>query len=104
MANSAYGTLFDLSLATTNIIIMKLLDFNHITFEEKCELIAVEARYLSYRYIENMKIYLYALENYFVEISFSPYHHKIVSIEAFNNVELLDPYLEFININDLHYH
>lgn len=80
---------------------MDLLEFNHISFEEKCELIAVEAKYLSYRYVDNMKIYLYALEDYFVEISFSPYQHKITNITAFNNTDLLTPYLEFVNIGGL---
>lgn len=80
---------------------MELLEFNQKTFEQKCEVIALEGRYLSYRYIENMKIYLYAMEDYFIEISFSPYHHRIISIDAFNNIDLLNPYLEFVNINEL---
>ena len=80
---------------------MNLLDFNHVPFEEKCELIAVDGRFLSYRYVENMKIYLYAVSDFFIEISFSPYHHKIMSVDAFNNIDLLDPYLEFISIEDL---
>lgn len=80
---------------------MTLLEFNHVPFEEKCELVAVEGKYLTYRYVENMKIYLYALEDYFIEISFSPYHHKILAIEAFNNMELLNPYLEFVNLGEL---
>jgi hypothetical protein len=80
---------------------MKLLDFNHVPFEEKCELVAVEGRFLSYRYVENMKIYLYAVNDFFIEISFSPYHHKIISVDAFNNMDLLDPYLEFVDIDDI---
>lgn len=80
---------------------MTLLDFNQIPFEEKCNLVAVEGRFLSYRYIENMKIYLYAVNNFFIEISFSPYHHKVMSVEAFNNMNLLDPYLELVNIDDV---
>lgn len=80
---------------------MTLLEFNHISFEEKCEFIAVEGKFLSYRYIDNMKIYLYAINNFFVEISFSPYHHKIMSVDAFNNLNLLNPYLEFVNIEDI---
>lgn len=80
---------------------MNLLEFNHTTFEDKCELIAVEGRYLSYRYVENMKIYLYALEDFFIEISFSPYHHKIISVDAFNNIDMLNPYLDFVNIDQL---
>lgn len=80
---------------------MTLLEFNHILFEEKCEFIAAEGKFLSYRYIDNMKIYLYAINNFFVEISFSPYHHKIMSVDAFNNLNLLNPYLEFVNIEDI---
>ncbi|MGK7389219.1 MAG: hypothetical protein ACNS60_02675 [Candidatus Cyclobacteriaceae bacterium M2_1C_046] len=80
---------------------MNILEFNHLTFDEKCENIATEGRYLSFRYIENMKIYLYAIDDFFVEISFSPYHHKVVGIDAFNNVDLLNPYLEFVNIDQL---
>lgn len=80
---------------------MKLLDFNHVPFEEKCELIAVEGRFLSYRYIDNMKIYLYAVNDFFIEISFSPYHHKIMSVDTFNNIDLLNPYLDFICIDDI---
>lgn len=80
---------------------MNILEFNHLTFEEKCECIATEGNYLSFRYVENMKIYLYALGEFFVEISFSPYHHKVISVDAFNNIDLLNPYLEYVNIDQL---
>lgn len=80
---------------------MTLLEFNHIPFEEQCEIIAVEGNYLTFRYDKNMKVYLYALENYFIEVCFSPYQHKITSIEAFTNMDLLNPYLEFVNLAEL---
>lgn len=80
---------------------MDILVFNNQTYEDRCESIATEGAYLAFRYVENMKIYLYALDNYYVEVSFSPYHHKIVSLEAFQDVSMLGPYLEFINIDQL---
>ena len=75
-------------------------DFQTLPFDEKCDCITVFADYIVYRVEKERKFYLYYLENYFVEVSYSPTKREVLGIHAFKNMNLATPYLRDIDISD----
>ena len=76
-------------------------DFQILPFNKQCDFITVFADYLVYRVEEERKYYLYAMEDYFVEVSYLPFEGKVMDIKAFHDTSTLDDYLDFIDISDL---
>lgn len=78
-----------------------LTDFQVLPFDEKCDCITVFADYIVYREKKGRKFYLYYLEDYFVEVSYSPAKGEVLGIHAFKNIDLASAYLRHIDISDL---
>ncbi|MEM6360309.1 MAG: hypothetical protein AAF149_17015 [Bacteroidota bacterium] len=76
-------------------------DFQILPFNKQCDFITVFADYLAYRVEDDKKYYLYAMENYFVEVAYLPVEGTVLSINAFHSANDLEEYLQFIDISDL---
>ncbi len=76
-------------------------DFQILPFNKQCDFITVFADYLAYRIEEEKKYYLYAMENYFVEVAYLPTEGKVLEINAFHDINEIEMYLDFIDISDL---
>ena len=79
-----------------------LNDFQALPFDKKCDFITVFADYLVYDEKDNCKNYLYHMDRFFVEVSYSPLENRVVGIIAFDNPNRLDCYLESVDISDMH--
>ncbi len=80
---------------------ISISDFQILPFDKKCDFITVFADYIVYRTESDKKFYLYHMENYFVEVCYSPSQSKVLGIHAFKNSALAEPYLGEIDISDL---
>ncbi|MEM6524362.1 MAG: hypothetical protein AAGF85_04605 [Bacteroidota bacterium] len=76
-------------------------DFQILPFSKQCDFITVFADYLAYRIEEEKKYYLYAMENYFVEVAYLPVEGRVLEIRAFYDLNQIDDYLDFIDISGL---
>jgi hypothetical protein len=76
-------------------------NFRQASFEEKCDWVTTSSNYLCYRKLGATKIYLYHTSDFFIEVYYSPAYKKILMINAFNNTEGLEPYLENISLSEL---
>jgi hypothetical protein len=81
---------------------ISLNDFQILPFDKKCDFITVFADYILYRTESESKYYLYYMKNYFVEVCYSPGKGKVMGIQAFKNMELVEAYFDDINISDLY--
>lgn len=77
-------------------------DFQVLSFDKKCDFITVCADYLLHRIEGDRKFYLYHLQDYFVEVCYSPSQSKVLGIHAFKGLELAEPYLRHIDINNVY--
>ena len=78
-----------------------LAEFKRSSFDEKCDAITIYSDYLMMRSKEDCNIYLYHLDAFFIEVSFSTRIKKVVSINGFDNPMELIPYAERISLEDL---
>lgn len=76
-------------------------DFKILPFDKKCDYITIFADYLIFRVEAEKKYYLYHVDSYFIEVCYAPYENKVLGINAFTESNLLDPYLDFVNITEL---
>lgn len=80
---------------------MKLQDkFNIIDLHDKALFVWENGEYLSTREYYSMKVNLYALPGFLVEVFYSPYLNKIQRIEIVEDPKRLAKHLENIQIND----
>ncbi|MTI20493.1 hypothetical protein E1176_05610 [Fulvivirga sp. RKSG066] len=76
-------------------------DFQVLPFNKQCDFITVFADYLVYRIELDKKFYLYHMGDFFVEVCYVPYEGRVENINAFLDSDMLEPYLEQINIEVL---
>lgn len=77
---------------------ISITDFQTLPFDKQCDFITVFADYLINRVELDKKYYLYYMKDYFVEVCYSPYESKVKHIQAFQNVDSLEPYLEEVSL------
>lgn len=79
---------------------MTHLEFKRLGLEAQADVLCARGVSLGERQIPNFEIYLYQVDGFYVEVF---YHktEKITIFKCFNNLNLLHPYLETININGL---
>jgi hypothetical protein len=78
-----------------------LEDFKVQSFEQKCDVVTTRSTYLFTRMVADNKVYLYHADRFFIEVFYSPLKKKVTMINAFNNREGLEPYVEMISLGDL---
>lgn len=80
---------------------ISIKDFQILPFKKKCDFITVFADYLIHRKEAEDKHYLYYMNDYFVEVVYSPDDNRVLGINAFKSLDRLEPYLELISIGEL---
>lgn len=76
-------------------------DFKVMPFEKKCDIITFYGNYLVQRRLADCKVFLYSAENFYIEVFYSPKHSRVLMINAFDNINGLNPYLEKISLSEL---
>lgn len=76
-------------------------DFRAAAFEKKCDLIVRNSDYITVRNCEDTNYYLYQVHGFFVEVIYSTITKRVKVIDAFNDLEKLDFYIEEISLAGL---
>lgn len=71
---------------------LTLFDFNALSANEKAELVW-QGSFLADREEDGLRIQLYALPSFYVEVCYDAVENKITEFRAFTNKQLLAPYL-----------
>jgi hypothetical protein len=82
-------------------MILSLEDFQYASFERKCDIVTSYSNYLMMRRLADAKIYLYKADGFFIEVYYSPTYKKVLMINAFDDQDGLNPYLDEISLADL---
>ena len=82
-------------------MMVNLEDFQYASFERKCDIVTSYSNYLMMRRLADAKIYLYQASGFFIEVYYSPKYKKVLMINAFDELEGLEPYLSDISLADL---
>lgn len=80
-------------------MMISIADFQTMPFERQCDYVSIFGDYLAYRAEGGLKFYLYYMHGFFIEVSYSPPHKRVIGIYAFREVSILEPYLDRIEIN-----
>jgi hypothetical protein len=80
---------------------MKTTDFDSLALRCQLELLYHEGVYIGKKAGVLEVAVLYQLDSFYVEIHYSEYRRHIQWIHSFESTELLDPYLENMNVADL---
>ena len=67
----------------------------------QAQLLWVDGNYLVTRYTEKLKVVLFSLYGYYVEVFFDKDENEPLYFKSFDNLALLDKYLERICIDDV---
>lgn len=76
-------------------------DFKLASFEKKCDLITCGTDYIASRTMDTVKVYLYHTGAYFIEVYYSIRFKRVLRIQAFNEVDFLEPYTIEISLEEL---
>ena len=78
---------------------LSLKDFNHLTHLEKMVYLKKWGTYLAIRRTNVFEIKLYYLHNFYVELYFRPNYGTCEYIGNFQDVTMLEPYLNKIKLD-----
>ncbi len=80
---------------------MTIQDFQYASFEKKCDVVTTYSDYLLTRDSKGRKVYLYHVNEFFIEVYYSPTEKKVLAIKAFSDTRHLAPYLDKISLEGL---
>ena len=76
--------------------------FNIMPVNERADYLWDNGTFLATRIEDGMKINLHALSNFYVEVVYKSKVNKIIELKSFKTVRGLEPYLDLIDVNQLH--
>lgn len=76
---------------------MKLSNFIKLTVDDQAEA-ASKGVFLGEREAKPYIVFLFNLDNFFVEVFFNELQNRITRVKPFKSVRNLDPYLDTLNI------
>lgn len=79
-------------------------EFEKLKFDLKCENITSHSIYIMYRVSElnkDVKIFLYAIDNFFVEVLFDKKKEKVFNISSLLFDDINPRYLEKVSLSDI---
>lgn len=76
-------------------------NFKKLTIDQQAAYVKKKGQYLSIRENRHFLIDLYSLDDFFVELWYSPNSVGINQIKAFNHIDHLDPYLKNIDLANI---
>jgi hypothetical protein len=80
---------------------MDFYAFNCLPRDQRAELVWEHGRFLAIRTEMNCSVVLYHLGGFFAEVWYSPEDNQIALVHGFERRELLEPYLNLIDIEEL---
>lgn len=80
---------------------LSLTDFRSYSFDQKCEVVTINADYVTYREFPKGKAYLYYADSFFIEVVYSSVYKKILMINAFDDLNQLGLYADTVSLEDL---
>ncbi len=75
--------------------------FKKLTIDQQANYVKRFGKYLSIRENRHFLIDLYCIDDFFVELWYSPNSAGINQIKAFRGIEKLDPYLKNIDLSGI---
>ena len=78
---------------------MTIVEFNLLTFEQKCSLIERKGVYLAGRNEDNFGYNLYAVYSFYVELRFNFSDDYLEHLQVFTSPFYLEPYLQEIELD-----
>ncbi|MCG8320203.1 MAG: hypothetical protein MI921_11920 [Cytophagales bacterium] len=75
--------------------------FKKLTIDQQAKFVKTRGRYLSIRENRHFLIDLYCVDDFFVELWYSPNSVGINQIRSFKDIKLLEPYLKNIDISGI---
>jgi hypothetical protein len=82
---------------------MKLSQFQQLTFDEKVHTIYDHGVYIGKRKGNGYTILLYQVAGFYVEVVYKKYRNVILNLESFDSTDLLQPYLDAIDLEAIVY-
>ena len=83
------------------MLTMKLSDFIVLTEDEKKTTVLHRGVLVAKRTTFDCMVFLFQMDDYYVEAFCNPHNKAIEEYRVFNNITLLNPYLETIRIDNL---
>jgi len=77
---------------------MTLCEFRQLSYPQQIKLLYEEGTYIGKRKDKRLTFLLYQLASFYIEISYSLYRVKIAGLNFSESTEMLDPYLEQVEI------
>ncbi|PZD76448.1 hypothetical protein [Mesonia sp. K7] len=71
---------------------MTLYEFNLLEEDQKYDITFTNGQFLTYHLTENKRYALYAIDKFFVEVTYLINHNKIIALNSFKTGKLLDKY------------
>ena len=78
-----------------------LKEFNQLNQEQKVALVLDRGIFIQLRVNSNYSIVLYSLDGFFAEIWYKTASAKFFMVRGFSNQDMLEPYLEAIDLSAL---
>ena len=80
---------------------MTFTDFCKLPDSQKIDFVYKDGVYIGKQKINNKAIVLYQLQHFYVEIRFASYRRKVASLVPTEDMEILTPYLDQIDVKEL---
>jgi hypothetical protein len=80
---------------------MTIKEFNQQSDIQQANALRADGVLLAKRMIMGIKVYLYQIGNFYVEVYFNSMHNMIQGLRSFENTNELDPYLCSMPLPDL---
>ena len=80
---------------------LSLTDFKNYSFDQKCEVVTIDADYIMHREFPKGKAYLYCADSFFIEVVYSSLYKKILMINAFDDQKQLGLYADTVSLAEL---
>ena len=80
---------------------MTLTEFNKLSTEEQQKAVLMQGVFLAERKDPPLRMMLYDMGNFFVEVFYLRRNNKVAWFNGFNNTKKLEPYLQRIDVSSL---
>ncbi len=80
---------------------MTLYEFHLLEEMQQVDLLYEEGIYLGKRKKKNQSVVLYQIGDFYVEVYYNKYRYLIDEVRYFHSTDLLQPYLEQIDVDEL---
>lgn len=80
---------------------MDFYQFNYMPRDQRAELVWGQGRFLAVRSYMGCIVALYHMPDFYAEVEYSPEDDQIALVHGFESRDLLEPYLDVIDLGEL---